>query len=310
MKKKLSNFAIGLSLIFMITGCTTGSGGQSSSQPDASAESTPPSSVSTESNDGDTVSVSSGFSAKDAVKIEDLDWLVEESLIDGEKFVSFGYTNNSPYTILDFEIRFELRDDLTAEDLAPFDELKAEREWSDEDVAEIFIKGTNHKCTFPGDTVSGYPCNINGTGTNVQAMAQYELMEPKMATICLIGDDGKGYVEYYDFESQLYGESSQGGVDLHQWSDSELAKLLPKAESVAVNVDRDDGKVFYFTAYGSSIESFKAYVEEVKKMGFTEVDYEGPDTYRATNSDGIKAEITFNSMENTLEGYTKAIQNE
>ena len=126
-----------------------------------------------------------------------------------------------------------------------------------------------------------------------------------MATICLIGDDGKGYVEYYDFKSNIYGESSQGGIDLHQWSDSELAQLLPKAESVAVQVDRDDEEIFYFTAYGSSAESFTAYVEEVKKKGFTMVDYEGPDTYRATNGNGVKAVITFDSMRNELEGYVE-----
>lgn len=304
MKRRLSLFAIGLSFMFILTSCRTSSDGQSDSPTDVPAERAPPANVSSEP-DNAYETPAAGFSAKGAVKIEEIDWSVEESLVDGECFISFGYTNNSPYTILDLEIRFEQRENLTAEDLAAFDELKAEREWSDEDVARIHIEGANHKCAFPGDTVSGYPCNINGTGTWVQSMAQYELMEPDMATICLIGDDGKGYVEYYDFKSNIYGESSQGGIDLHQWSDSELAQLLPKAESVAVQVDRDDEEVFYFTAYGSSVESFTAYVEEVKKKGFTVVDYEGPDTYRATDGNGIQAVITFDSMRNELEGYVK-----
>ena len=47
------------------------------------------------------------------------------------------------------------------------------------------------------------------------------------------------------------------------------------------------------------------YVEEVKKKGFTMVDYEGPDTYRATNGNGVKAVITFDSMRNELEGYVE-----
>lgn len=304
MKRRLSFFAIGLSFMFILTSCRTGSDGQSSSPTDVPAESAPPASVSAGPDNADKTPAA-GFSAKGAVKIEEIDWSVEESLVDGERFISFGYTNNSPYTILDLEIRFEQRENLSAEDLAAFDELKAERDWSDEDVARIHIEGANHKCAFPGDTVSGYPCNINGTGTWVQSMAQYELMEPDMATICLIGDDGKGYVEYYDFKSRIYGESSQGGIDLHQWSDSELAQLLPKVESVAVQVDRDDEEIFYFTAYGSSVESFTEYVEEVKKKGFTAVDYEGPDTYRATNGDGVQAAITFDSMRNELEGYVK-----
>lgn len=301
---------IGLSLIFMLTSCETSPDEPPAGTSDASVESTSPAEDSAKSDIAEETPAHAGFSAKGAVKIEDIDWSVEESLMDGERFISFGYTNNSPYTILDLEIRFKQKEGLTADDLAAFDELKADRDWTDEDVAEIYIEAANHKCAFPGYNVADYPCNINGTGTWVQSMSQYELMEPDMATICLIGDDGKGYVEYYDFKSQVYGESSQGGIDLHQWSDSELAQFLPKAESVAVQVDRDDGEIFYFTAYGSSIEHFASYVEEVKKIGFTRVDYEDNDTYRALNDDGIQAVITFDYRRNTLEGYVKGLDNE
>lgn len=39
------------------------------------------------------------FSAKDAIKIEDIDWNVTENVMAGERFVSFNYTNNSKYTL-------------------------------------------------------------------------------------------------------------------------------------------------------------------------------------------------------------------
>ena len=54
-----------------------------------------------------TISASdTSFSTKDAIKIEDIEWNVTESVMDGERFVSFNYTNNSKYTILDVEMKF------------------------------------------------------------------------------------------------------------------------------------------------------------------------------------------------------------
>ena len=42
-------------------------------------------------NNGDTI-FDTAFSAKDAIKIEDIDWNVTENVMDGERFVSFNYT--------------------------------------------------------------------------------------------------------------------------------------------------------------------------------------------------------------------------
>ncbi|MGN1128716.1 MAG: hypothetical protein ACI4T6_07150, partial [Candidatus Flemingiibacterium sp.] len=167
------------------------------------------------------------FSAKDAIRIEDIDWNVSDGIIDGERFVSFNYTNNSKYTILDVEMKFVQRENISAEQLSVFNNLKEEMEWTDEELSDVYILGYNRKCANPGETVTDSPCCINGTYTLVENMKQYEIMEPDMATIAFIGNDGKGYAIYYDFKSQTYGESSQGGKDLHKWSDSEISKLLP-----------------------------------------------------------------------------------
>lgn len=242
------------------------------------------------------------FSAKDAIKIEDIDWNVTESVMDGERYLSFNYTNNSDYTILDIEMEFTQKSDVTAEQLSVFDELKAEREWTDEEVADIYILGYNRKCAEPGETVSDSPCCINGTYTIVETIEQYEIMEPDMATIAFIGKDGKGYAVYYDFKTQTYGESSQGGQDLQEWSDSEISKLLPKAEAPAINVSSDDEDCFYFYAYGVSRETFEKYVEAVKSNGFTEVGFESSTSYRATNADGIEAHITYTTVEEKMTG--------
>ena len=88
MKRRLSFFAIGLSFMFILTSCKAGSDIQSSGPTDIPAESAPPASVSAEPDNADETPVA-GFSAKDAVKIEEIDWSVEESLVDGERFISY-----------------------------------------------------------------------------------------------------------------------------------------------------------------------------------------------------------------------------
>ena len=252
-------------------------------------------------NNEDTI-FDTAFSAKDAIKIEDIDWNVTESVMDGERFVSFNYTNNSKYTILDVEMEFVQKSTVTKEQLSVFDELKDEREWTDEEISDIYVLGYNRNCAEPGETVSDSPLCINGTYTLVETIEQYEIMEPDMATIAFIGKDGKGYAVYYDFKTQTYGESSQGGQDLQQWSDSEISKLLPKAEAPAIKVSSDDDERFYFYAYGVSRETFEKYVEAVKANGFTEVGFENSTSYRATNADGIEAHITYTAVEEKMTG--------
>ncbi len=244
----------------------------------------------------------SSFSAKDAIKIKDFDWSVEEGILDGERFISFNYTNNSQYIIMDVEMEFRQKKGITADQLAVFDNLKAEQEWSDEEVNQIYILGYNRKCADPGETVSDSPCVINGTYRWVENMEQYEIMEPDMVSIAFIGNDGKGYAIYYDYITQSYGESSQGGQDLQQWSDSEISSLLPKTKYKAVKVSSDDDDRFFFNAYGVSRGEFEEYVASVKKNGFTDVDFEGNDSYMATNTDGIEADISYSAVEETMTG--------
>lgn len=272
MKKRfISIFCLGVTVFSILTGC----------------------------NNSDEETFSGNFSAKDAIKIEDLDWNIADSIIDGEKYVSFGYTNNSKYTILEFEIKFTQKDDVTDKQLSVFDSIVENSLW---EKTDIFITGDNRKCADPGETVSDSPCRINNTYTTVESMEQYEIMEPDTATILFIGPGNKGYVMYYDFKTQTYGESSQGGQDLQQWSDSNICKLLPRPNVPATTVSSDKEDYFFFYAYGVSKEMFDAYVEEVKANGFTEVGFESNTSYRATNSDGFEIQITYVSYEETMTG--------
>ena len=230
------------------------------------------------------------------LKIEDIDWSVEESILDGERVIAFNYTNNTPYTIVSIEIKFTQKEGTTAEQLKVFDEMKAKHDWSDEDISDMYLTGGSKRVVDPGETVSDPSC-FTKQGYYVETMEQYELMEPNMASIAYIGNDDKAYAKYYDFKTQKYSDSSEGGIDIHEWSDSEISSLLPKCEARVVKVDYDRDDFFSFVAYGVSKEEFEVYSELCKEKGF--VDDEGGTWYTA-DYDGYELQINYNKKNESM----------
>lgn len=269
MKKSIAGVVLSAVMIFSLTGC------------------------------GDSAGIGE-FSPKDAIKIEDIDWNTTESILDGERIVSFNYTNKSKYTILDVEMEFTQKPDVTKEQMSAFDDYIEWRELSDEEIKEIYILGYNRKVAEPNETVSDSPCCIDGTFTYAESAAQLEIMEPDMVTIAFEGKDKKGYTIYYDFKSKTYSEATQNGIDLHQWSDSEFAKQLPKMEAAAVTVNRDDETGFYFKAFGVSKNDYTDYVEAVKQSGFDNIIHERDTQFDATGSNGNEVTCTYTPIDEEL----------
>lgn len=297
MKSKKLLVVLGMCMGMALVGCGTADSFSNLEKPITSEK------VQDDEERDDEEQQSSGyFSAKDAIKIEEIDWSVAPGILDGESFISFNYTNNSKYTIMDVEMEFRQKEGTTTEQLSVFDSIKERFEWTDEKVAETYILGYNRKMAEPGESVEDSPCVINGTYTLVENMEQYEIMQPDMVSIAFIGDDGKGYAIYYDFNTQTYGEASTGPRELQNWSDSEISALIPKVEAPAINVSTDEEERFFFYAYGVTRAEFETYVEAVKARGFTNVGYEGDNSYRASNADGIEANITYNAVEETMTG--------
>lgn len=267
MKKYIAGTVLSLLMVFSLTGCAQTSG---------------------------------EFSAKDAIKIEDIDWHTTESILDGDRIVSFNYTNNSKYTILDVEMTFKQKPDVTKEQLSAFDDYIELHQCSDEEIKEIYILGYNRKVAEPKETVSDSPCCINGTYSYVESAAQLDIMEPDMATIVFEGRDQKGYTVYYDFKSKTYSESSEGGIDLHQWSDSGIADQIPKIDAPAVIVSNDSEDYFSFKAFGVTGNDFREYVNAVKEKGFETDCYESNTSYSASNAGVANVYCTYTPADEEL----------
>ncbi|WP_286338574.1 DUF6591 domain-containing protein [Bacteroides acidifaciens] len=231
------------------------------------------------------------------LKIEDIDWSVEESILDGERILSFNYTNNTPYTILDVEMEFKQKEGVSVEQLKAFEEVS---EHTDEELSELYILGYNRKIAEPGETVTESPCAVDGTYLWAESMGLYELMDPDMVSIAYIGHDDKAYAKYYDFKTQKYSDSTEGGQDIHEWSESEISSLLPKCEARVVKISDDEDDSFSFKAYGVSREEYQSYVELCKEKGFVDNEYDK--SYQASNDDGYEVSIYYDVIEEKMSG--------
>lgn len=240
---------------------------------------------------------------KDPIKIEDIDWSVEEGIVRGDRFIIFSYTNNTKYPIVDVEMKFTQKEDVTPEQRAVLNSLKENSFWDDDDIIEAYINGYNRKLVDPGEASDGSPCCFNGTYTYVENMDQYELMEPDTVGIVYLRGD-KVYSLYYDFRTQKY--SSEDYKKAVEWSDSDISKLLPKPNSRVVGVGYDEEDDFSFEAYGVSKEEYESYVEDCKDEGFIENDhqddYSGYCEYEAENKDGYSISIRYTSDEECMKG--------
>lgn len=219
---------------------------------------------------------SASFAPKEAIKIDEIDWSVENAVINDERCMSLNYTNNSSYKILSLELECEVKDDVTIAQLQKLNDFRSSDKWTDEELKKLTFEGTNEKFADPGESVSDARCSLNGAYSRDVNKDVYDLFEPSMMKIVFAGPDDKGYEVTYDFIGDAYGISSHEGVDLHKWSDSTLASLLPQPGEDFVNaVSSDQTEYFYAYVYGMSADDYKAYVKETEEKGFdqNEQDY-------------------------------------
>ena len=74
----------------------------------------------------------------ETIKIEDIDWNVDEGIVDGERFVLMEYTNNSPLDLMGLKIEFKEQAGITDEQKAPlYDVIQSLTELSEEESEEL-----------------------------------------------------------------------------------------------------------------------------------------------------------------------------
>ena len=197
MNKKIKIFAIFAVVLSMAT-CFVGCGNSETTDKPGSSEETekPGSGVVTE------------------INIEDIAWSVDEGIVDGDRYVLLNYTNNTQYTLTNFEITFKEKAGITEEEKAEFySDIQKKFEASNEDMEDlkgrpISMHAETDRVVNPSESASNVNCYYYGGSFYLKDINHYNLVEPDIATIKYIDED-KIFSVYYDYGSKKYLSSDE-----------------------------------------------------------------------------------------------------
>ena len=271
--------ALALILTFLMAGCGAGSGDGSGS--------------------GDADDQTASNSGTPAFDLSLIDWSVESGIVEGYRVVTFGYTNNTDYEVVDFDLEFKVKDDVTDDQLEQYSELKEKAKDMEHDIGEITFQAMTSKCVAPGASIDGQPCGLDGTIEYYTDFDSYEVFEPDMMT-AVLSDGQKLYSVYYDFTS---GKTTvdEDVMDAYTWSDSELAKSVPKPDVKYMGISYEDEDSLHARAFGVSRDKCSEYIDACKAAGFdqniddSDEDYGASGTryFKSDNGNGISLDIDY-----------------
>lgn len=251
----------------------------------------------------------SSNTAKEKINIEDISWNVDEGIVDGDRYVLLNYTNNTQYTITNFELTFTEKTGVTEEEKVKFySDIQEKFEASDEDMEDIksrliSMHAETDRVVNPSESASNINCYYSGS-FYLKDINHYNLVEPDIATIKYIDED-KIFTVYYDYGSKKYSAESETEI-AYQWSQTDLGSKIPKPDVKVVESGRDDEIIFMFDAYGLSLEQFNAYVEECKGLGYTVEPGSFEGFYSADNTEGYNVYLYYDEKDYSMSGTISA----
>lgn len=246
---------------------------------------------------------------KQKIDIEDIDWNVDEGIVNGDRYVLLDYTNNTPYTIASLEITFKEKSDITEEEKSGFySDIQKAFEVSDEDMEDlkstsISMHAETDRVVNSGESVANVNCYYYGGFFYLKDINHYNLVEPDIATIRYIDAD-QIFTVYYDYSSKKYSSESETET-AYQWTQTDLGSKIPKPDVKVVESGRDDEEIFMFDAYGLSLEQFNDYVEECKNFGYTDDSSDHEGFYSADNAEGYNVYLYYNEDDYAMSGTIK-----
>ena len=283
--KKLT--AILLALCLCVGLCACGANSDSFVTPDSSDDTTERSNPASNED----------LSTAPTLTIEDIVWNVEEGILEGDKYVLFGFTNNTKYAITELEIEFKAKENLSAEEKESFyTDMKGLWEYTDEEMERLRNEPISmwtraENCYIvPGEKLNNIVVKYYQGSWEVSNIGHYNLLEPDIATIKYVDGDSL-YTTYYDFTAKEFYPDDD--VELaYYWTESALGDMIPRPESPVVMKDVDRDTLFSFDALNMTLEDVDNYAEQCKQLGF-DVDVRGYEGfYAAHNADGYEVRVT------------------
>ncbi len=221
-----------------------------------------------------------------------IEWEVKNALVDGDRRAVFCYTNNSEFDIVELDLRMKMKEDVTEDEIASHEQLKEKSEAMDHELKYLTIDVITNKYVKPGETAENLSIGLDGTVEIFTGYEAYDLFEPDSMTIYYVANNTI-YSATYDYvnEETIYNSTAKQAFT---WSDSELAKKLPKPDSPVVTVDWDDEDHFSASIFASDHDAFVKYAEACKAAGFdADIDDELDWWWTAKDKDGCELSLQF-----------------
>ncbi len=262
------------------------------------------------SGDGESGESGTSSSTDNLIKIEDIEWSVDQQIVDGDREIVFSLTNNSNYTISEIELTFVQADETTDEQIEDFySTMQSNLSLSDEDLQEVKDYadngiGAHVSYNIPittSETMQDYICYFTGYKI-LSDQASFEYLEPDILTVYYVYNNTI-YCEYYDYQSDSYsmGSYTSTANELLNCT-NELKDLLPSLDEFdVIDVGTNEEGNLRIEVYGMDSDEYKTYLEAIKEAGFIydvdEYNYIdegwGSAGYDATNEEGYVLEISY-----------------
>lgn len=244
----------------------------------------------------------SGLGGSPKIDIDDINWEIKEGVVNGNRWPTFNYTNNTDYDIISLKLDFVVRDDVSESDLNANSKIVDKSNKRNHTVSEFTINVIDDEYTEKGESSENVSISLDGTIETLTDMSVAELMQADMMTIAFLSGD-KVYVAYYDYknEEMTYEKDSMKAV---AWSETDLAKTISKPDSPVIVVTADSDDRFSARACNYTKDEFENYVSDCKEKGY-DIDVEEKDrtsgsSFEAQNKDGVELEVTYDSSTKML----------
>lgn len=237
-----------------------------------------------------------------------IEWNVDSGYKNGNEIVKFGYDNNSEYDITSFGIEFKIKDDVTEDEIAEHKELKEKAKDQEEELDELTMDATTTKYVKAGGSFDKGECTLDGTIQLFTDYDAYDLFEPDKMTISYLSG-GKIYTAYYNYEKKKTSYDEEV-LDAYKWSDSKLAKLLPKPDAKIAIPDMDDKESFTVKIYGINQDFYESYIKECKEKGFNKEEDKNDELWSAKDKEGNNLELVFSKNDDCVSLYLYATDQE
>lgn len=231
----------------------------------------------------------------DGITIKQVPYEVKSTISGGDKQVMLQMTNNTEFDLVDFAIKYTVKDGITNEQI--------EKAFSDTSTKPKKIRKEGLACEIYGFIGKGSKAQDDCTSgaAPITDKEQLNILNPDIIGIRYLKMDTNSInTVYYDFSTgEMIDDTETELLDV--WPvGSPRAGMIPQPSSTLLrNVSDDEDWGFSFTVLGATQSDYQQYVNDCASMGWQVDSNYGTSTDFAAK-DGYKLSVYFHASQSEL----------